>query len=150
FDPDGKQLVSGADLSRFWDLATGRSVREISIDAHHRQGAKSFQPGGRTDLCAADLTPDLSLAVTGGRFDDELLVWDLRTGRVRRTFQVDSYLDARVAVSPDARFLAAAISPLVVKEGAMMSAPARDTVIQIWEVATKREVLRLEPRSSAV
>jgi RNA polymerase sigma factor (sigma-70 family) len=150
FDPEGKLLASGADLSRFWDLVTGRSVREISIDAHHRQGARSFQPGGRTELCAADLTPDLSLAVTGGRFDDQLLVWDLRTGRVRRTFQVDSYFDARVAVSPDARFLAAAISPLVLKAGAMMSAPGRDTTIRIWEIATKREVLRLEPKSSAI
>ena len=43
---------------------------------------------GRASLCAAELTPDLAMAVTGAAFDDQLLVWDLTTGRVRRTLKV--------------------------------------------------------------
>jgi RNA polymerase sigma factor (sigma-70 family) len=151
FSPDGKTLASvEADMIfRFWDLATGRTTREIPIEGH-REGAKTSRPGDRTHLRAADLTPDLSLAVTAGAFDDQFLVWDLGTGRVRRTFQIETYYDAKVALSPNGRFLAAAVSPLVAKGGAMMSAPGRDTTIRIWEIATKREVLRLEPKSGAV
>ena len=115
--------------------------------------ARGRAPRSRVDgpLCAsADLTPDLATAVTGAAFDDQLLVWDLTTGRVRRTFQVGAYYDAKVALSPDGRLLAAAVSPLLVKGDLKMSAPGRDTTIRIWEIATKREVLRLEPNSSAV
>jgi WD40 repeat protein len=106
--------------------------------------------GGRAHLGIAELSLDLATAVTGAGFDDHLLVWDLRAERVRRTFQVGTYFDAKLALSPDGRLLAAAVIPLVMKGGAMMGAPGRDTTIRIWEIATKREVLRLEPKSSSV
>ncbi len=89
-----------------------------------------------------DFARDLSTAATAALFDDQLLVWDLPSGRVRRTFQVGTYEFAILALSPDGRLLAAALNP--------PDRPGRDTMIRIWEIATKRELLRLEPRSSAV
>ncbi len=88
--------------------------------------------------------------MTAARSDDRLLVWDPRTGRVQRTFQVGAYYDAKVALSADGRLLAAAVSPILVRRGIETRAPGRDTTIRIWEVATKREILHFEPHSSAV
>jgi WD40 repeat protein len=148
FGDDGRTLAAAdADEAfaerRFhlWDLATGQVIRESPIDGH-RQAAQPKRPRPPNQLCAVDFARDLSTAATAALFDDRLLVWDLPSGRVRRTFQVGTYEFAILALSPDGRLLAAALNP--------PDRPGRETTIRIWEIATKREVLRLEPRSSAV
>jgi RNA polymerase sigma factor (sigma-70 family) len=140
FSADGRTLASVApDMRfRFWDLTAGQVSREVPIEGH-RQGAKARFPGGPTLLGAAEIASDLSIGVTGAKVDDQLLVWDLRTGRIRRTFQVGTYQDAVLALSPDARLLAASLKP--------SDGDNQDAAIRIWEIATKHEILRLEPKS---
>jgi WD40 repeat protein len=148
FSADGKSIAAVdadeafADMTFWqWDLSTGRAVKKIPIEGH-RQGPNSPHPGEASRLCAAVFAPDLSVAATGAMLDDQILVWDLVTGRVQRTIQVETYAMAALAISSDGRLLAAASSPLGGK--------GSDTTIRVWEIATKREVLRLEPKSSAV
>ncbi len=90
--------------------------------------------------------PDLTTAATSG-FGDQLLGWDLRTGRPTRTFLLKTYSGASLALSGDGRLLAAAVTPFSTDDVRGPRAMA-DASIRIWEVATKREVLRLEPQTT--
>jgi RNA polymerase sigma factor (sigma-70 family) len=137
FAPDGQTLVSaGEDMTvRFWDLAAGRQTREIPIEGH-RFGARHAQAGKPTSIAATTISPDLKTAITSGLYDEQLLVWDLRAGRIRRTFQVETYIEGALTISPDGRLLASAMSPL--------NADDRDAAIRIWDIPTKREIIRLE------
>jgi RNA polymerase sigma factor (sigma-70 family) len=143
FAPDGKALASagGDRLFRFWDLATGRMTREIPIEGH-AFAAPHAEVGAKTYIGSTAIATDLKTAVTSGPGSDQLLVWDLGAGRPRRTFDVGRYGQAAVAISPDGRFLAAAMDPPYGID--------RDTPILIWDHATKREVLRLEPHARTI
>ncbi len=138
FAPDGRTLVSAGEdnLFRFWDLAAGRQTREFPIEGHNR-GAKLPEAGRATPIDGAAISADFKTAVTGARRGDQLLAWELRAGRAQRTFPVNSYVEGALALSPDGRLLAAAMTPT--GEG-LPIAP-----IRVWEIATKRELIRLEP-----
>ncbi len=146
FSPDGKTLASaGRDMKiRFWDLATCRSTREIQVDGH-RSGTSASWPKMPDTLGSAVFSRDLATAATSG-FGDQLLAWDLKAGRPTRTFRLDTYGAASLALSPDGRLLAAAVTPMSTGLALPPTAMA-DASIRIWEVATKRELLRLEPRT---
>src|SRR5262249_37558646 len=74
-------------------------------------------------------------AVSSRPLDDRLLVWDLRSGRVRRTIQTEAYDWNVLAVSPDGRLLA----------WAMRSANGQPgSSLRILDMNTKREFLRFE------
>ena len=62
--------------------------------------------------------------------------------RVQRTFQVDTYIESALAISPDGRHLAVAMLPY--------SGEDRVARIHIWDLATKRELMCLEPRVSGI
>ncbi len=145
---DNKTLVSagqgmnGQDTKfRFWDLATSRLTREIPIEGH--RGGSEPRPTAPESLGFAVFASDLGTAVTSG-FGDQLLAWGLSAGRPMRTFRLETYAVASLALSPDGRLLAAAVTP-VSTDPARSPSPLADASIRIWELATKREVLRLEP-----
>ncbi len=146
FSPDGKTLASaGRDMTlRFWDLATSRSTREIQIDGH-RAGSSASWPKIPDTLGSAVFARDLATAATSG-FGDQLLAWDLKAGRPTRTFRLERYGAASLALSPDGRLLAAAVTPMST-DLALPPTAIADASIWIWEVATKRELMRLEPRT---
>src|SRR5262249_34998179 len=75
-------------------------------------------------------------------FDDRLLVWNLQTGRVQRTIPVETYVESALAISPDGRLLAAALTSFGAEE--------RVAQIRIWDIATKHERMRLQPKVSSV
>ncbi|MGO9469829.1 MAG: hypothetical protein ACLQIB_17995 [Isosphaeraceae bacterium] len=142
FSLDGKTLVS-ADASatfRCWDAATGHSIHEFAIAGYREDGRRRIAERP-TWLAATAFAGDLKTAVTAGGSDDQLLVWDLDSGRVLRTILVDKFSDPTVALSPDGRLLAASLSPAGGKP---------DSFIRIWDVVTKREVLRLAARTGTV
>jgi RNA polymerase sigma factor (sigma-70 family) len=155
FTRDGRGLVSaGEDKTfRFWDLATGQASRVIPIEGHHTS-ALMDQPGVPAELTATAFSADCATAVTSARFDNQLFVWDLQSGRIRRTFTVEAYFDGALAISPDGRLLAAAMSPIrgtqisIKDPETLMELP--DTPIMIWDIATKRERLRLLPNVRTV
>lgn len=134
--------MNGQDTKfRFWDLATSRLTREIPIEGH--RGGSEPRPTAPESLGFAVFASDLGTAVTSG-FGDQLLAWGLSAGRPMRTFRLETYAVASLALSPDGRLLAAAVTP-VSTDPARSPSPLADASIRIWELATKREVLRLEP-----
>ena len=99
-------------------------------------------PGFPGAINGAGISADLKTAVTSGLFDEKLLVWDLRTGRVQRTFPVEPYIEGALAVSRDGRRLAAALTPSRGED--------RVARIRIWDIATKHELMCLEPKVNGV
>jgi RNA polymerase sigma factor (sigma-70 family) len=147
FARDGKTLASaGRDTKfRFWDLVTSQLTREIAIEGHRRATSVS-QPKLPDTLAFAVFGPDLATAATSG-FGDQLLAWDLRAGRATRTIPLETYGGASLALSPDGRLLAAAVTLMSSDDGRAPTAVS-DASIRIWNLATKRELLRLEPRTT--
>ncbi|MFI5460761.1 MAG: WD40 repeat domain-containing protein [Isosphaerales bacterium] len=141
FASDGETIIFADDSTtfRFWNFATDQVTREIAI-AGHRHVAPHPEAGTPTEIVATTFSTDLKTAVTAGYFDDQLLVWDLETGRARRTLHVETYTDGMLALSPDGRLVAASLSAAGDKP---------DATIRIWNVNTKREVLRLAARTGA-
>jgi WD40 repeat protein len=75
FSPDGKRLLSTCAqrhpcYDHVWDLATGREIAKHKIDDNI--------------VIAATLSPDGGLAATGGGYNNEIHVWDFRTGQTRK------------------------------------------------------------------
>jgi RNA polymerase sigma factor (sigma-70 family) len=142
FARDGRTLATAAqdNTFRFWDLTTRRLIREIPIHGHRFAVAPNGL-GLPNEIAAAAFSPDLTTAVTGRPFDDRLLVWDLRTGRIRRTIQAEAYWSGELAISPNGRLVAWA----PVSVGGKTHAP-----IHFWDINTKREVLQLGPLASSV
>jgi RNA polymerase sigma factor (sigma-70 family) len=147
FARDGKTLASaGRDMKfRFWDLATSRLTREIAIEGH-RHATSVTQPTIPDTLAFAVFGPDLATAASSG-FGDQLLAWDLRAGRPTRTISLETYGGASLALSPDGRLLAAAVTFMSADDGHEPAAVS-DASIRIWDLATKRELLRLKPRTT--
>jgi RNA polymerase sigma factor (sigma-70 family) len=138
FASDSRTLVSAAqdNMFRFWDLASGRQTREFPIDEDHG-GDPQPKPDTSIAVVGAAISADLKSVVTGRFRGDQLFIRDMTAGRVQRTFQVGPYVEGALAISPDGRLLAAAMTPLGGVE--------RVTPIVIWDIATKRELTRLEP-----
>jgi WD40 repeat protein len=96
FDPTGKQVAIAGVYTRaisFWDVATGKRVREIP------------QPGG-VGVWAWAWSPDGRYIATG---DDARLVriWDAQTGKEVRPPSITGNTVISLAWSPDSRFIAA-------------------------------------------
>jgi RNA polymerase sigma factor (sigma-70 family) len=93
--PDGKTLVSCArdDTLRYWDVATGKELRQVNHD------------GGVWRLA---FSPDGTVLATGG---GNARFWDAATGKLLRVVErdADGHIEA-LAFSPDGKTLAAARS----------------------------------------
>jgi RNA polymerase sigma factor (sigma-70 family) len=107
FTPDGRRLVSAADMHsdgrqsfddrsiRVWDVATGRQVHKFDTGRPH--GGSAVSPDGRV----------LAAAVSGaGEASGALRFWDLATGKELEDRRIAGI--GAVAFSPDGRYLAAA------------------------------------------
>jgi WD40 repeat protein len=129
-DPDGKSLWSaGSDATvRRWSMADGQEVNQLQIRGHQREQLQSaaFTPGGNT-------------VVTGGMFDDSLIVWDLKTGQERFKIHVPDTLGSVLEVSPDGRVLASAAVQITSTDRDF------DEAIHLWDLATGRELLKIGP-----
>jgi RNA polymerase sigma factor (sigma-70 family) len=128
FHPDGRTLASGGgdQVMRLWEVATGKEIRHWTDPQAPAEGrhAVAFAPDGRL-LASRDAGGNVCLWTPGGQ-----LVRRLRAGNPRPANpQAFAYFEAgSLAFSPDGKLLACA--------------PA--ATIQVWEVATGRELPRLQ------
>jgi WD40 repeat protein len=120
FTAGGKELVSfGDDTLRTWDPATGKELRQVAVPTSGNEPRAVFS------------TDDRTLAVTGVSL---VRLWDVAAGKeaaVLRGTQAEG-----LAFSADGKTLATA--------GEVTLDGKRTSVLQTWEVATGKELLRLE------
>jgi WD40 repeat protein len=108
FSPDGKTLYAGgAEGNNAFDVVTGSQIQSYG---DMTKGASQIA-----------LSPDGSLLVTGGLFDDPMVLWEAAAGRQLRTFAGHKGGITSVAFSPD---------------GKVLVSSAGDVTIKLWDVAT--------------
>jgi RNA polymerase sigma factor (sigma-70 family) len=160
FSPDGKTLALASDwVLGLWDVATGREVRRL---ADHTASFESvaFAPDGKTVAAACYAGVRLWEVSTGrelrqyrgiegavwglafspdgktltARSDDNkgkyvILLWDVTTGEpLRRLTGHDDAIQS-IAFSPN---------------GEMLASSGNDRTVRLWQVATGRELHRLQ------
>jgi WD40 repeat protein len=92
FSPDGRHLATGGRTAiHLWELATGGLVRKL--------------PSSVTPLLA--FSPEGRSLASSSQHDGRVRVWDLRTGKGRRSFGVPGRVDV-LAFSHDGKTLAVA------------------------------------------
>jgi WD40 repeat protein len=125
FSPDGQWIASGSwepdGTVRLWDALTGEPA------------APPLRLGKTVRALA--FSPDSTWLVTGCDEDGRLQVWDFATARLRK-----------VIAGPDRTLGAVAVSP----DGARIAATAHEGPLTVCEVATGREVFRIDPGRKAM
>ena len=134
FSPDGRSIVSGSfdQTIRFWDLETGREIRQILVaDDYINSSVLSveFSPDGRYVLSedrkwktclwdvqtgreirrfpgtmSARLSPD-GLNVASDGSEQTIVLWDVETGKEIRRFKTQISWPKPEAFSPNGHFL---------------------------------------------
>jgi WD40 repeat protein len=119
FSPDGKWLAfstpDGKGIVRLYDAATGKEVRR-------------YTSTGEVLIFALAWSPDSThLAITGNEGTPAVVLWNVRTGAVSRSWPHPEGRVYRIASSPDGRVLA-------------MTEGYPEQTIGLWEVATGRAI----------
>ena len=116
FAPDGKTLVTGTyggdRTARLWDVATGKELRRFDAD-QSAYGVESIA-----------ISPDGKMLATGGR-SDQVVLWELGTGKEIREIPSHGGNIIGVAFSPDGKTLA--------------FGGCTDKQIHLWDIANEKE-----------
>jgi WD40 repeat protein/CubicO group peptidase (beta-lactamase class C family) len=136
--PDGKQVLTGCDdgTLRLWDVETGRDIR-------------AFDPPHAGPVIGVALAPDGRLALSGG-LDRTMRLWDVATGQEVRRFADHPTAVTAVAFSPDGRRALSGSGALAVGDGSGWEPAGFDYALRVWDVATAREVRRLDGHESGL
>jgi WD40 repeat protein/serine/threonine protein kinase len=156
FSPDGRSAASASKNGSliYWDVATGRSIRNFPRRPPGYYDVK-FAPDGRSVLTAGadgnlrlwDLTTGTQVRVFSGHgkevravafsangetiasggYDFKVRLWDVASGSELQRFDMPSFVES-VTFSPDGRRLMAGGEP---------------SVIRLWDVATGKQLHEL-------
>jgi WD40 repeat protein len=163
FSLDSKQLFTGGNLAKVWDVVTGTELTRIVFDG----GAWAFSSDGKKvafgnkdgtvyirkfptnqevslmthegSVESIDFSPDSKMIVSGSQ-DGTTRVWDTLTGQEISRIVVDG-LVVSVNFRQDGRLVAQAACEGV-SEGYVNCGKA---VVRIWEAETGRELYQLKP-----
>ena len=102
FSPDGRTLVSvgGDQTGRLWDPQTGKLKRTLKGHLDHVPKI-AFSPDGQTLAIGGLVFTEKPRTYSG-----EVRLWDVRTGRLKRTLTVRDGGVNSIAFSPDGQTLA--------------------------------------------
>jgi WD40 repeat protein len=100
FSPDGKTLAAmGYDSLQFWDVASGKRLREIAAPISHGQYVSWSAPA---------FSPDWKRVALGSPRIQTIRVWDTLTGKLLNQVSTGKMRPAVVAFAPDGKKVAAA------------------------------------------
>jgi WD40 repeat protein len=142
FSPEGRCLATSGNRQRLagqvypgevkiWDPVSGKELCTLEGQEDRAWWALAF-------------SPDSQWLATGHR-DNALNLWDVRTGRKKRSFRGHNYAVQSVAFSSDGRFLAAGAGA-----GHHASFADSDGELKVWDVQSGREVLDLRGHTRTV
>ncbi|MEG3847966.1 serine/threonine-protein kinase [Microcoleus sp. herbarium19] len=121
--PDGQTLVSASfGTIRIWNARTGRLVRTLN-PVHSKKSVNTLA-----------VSPDSSLLASGGG-DNNLILWDLKTGRRVRTIQAHKAPVNSIAFSSD---------------GQTIASGSDDKTVRLWNVRLGSRLLTLSGHTGAV
>lgn len=121
--PDGQTLVSASfGTIRIWNVRTGRLVRTLN-PVHSKKSVNTLA-----------VSPDSSILASGGS-DNNLILWDLKTGRRVRTIPAHKAAVNSIAFSND---------------GQTIASGSDDKTVRLWNVTTGSRLLTLIGHAGAV
>jgi WD40 repeat protein len=122
--PDGKNLIvcDHAGTFDYWDLATGKHVKQL-------------QPGTKGGFNCIAVSPDGRLFV-GGRTQQDVQFWDLTTGKLERTFGLVEQPDPKGSDHVQRVFFR--------PDGKVLYTTSGKTGITAWSVPDAKKLWRVE------
>ena len=143
FAPDGRSMAVRTDsATTLYETASGRPIRRFEEKSQvHRRSA---QPLGLA------FSPDGSI-LAASFFDAPIILWEVETGRRIRSFGADSKRLSNLAFTPDGKALVSALSDEYgpAFPGDKSKGPDQ-SLIQVWDVATGREIRRIGLGKTAI
>ena len=123
FTKDGGLLVTHDNNSvRVWDFATGKVIRDFDAHSEDVMAAAIHPDGKRAASCSYK-----SFHVGNSPWGGEVVIWEIETGKVLRTFAQDHDGVMSLTFSSD---------------GKKIATRGHDSTVRLWEVETGKEIHR--------